>query len=50
MAVEKRESVTSFALTATEKFNLKYMAEKKGVRLSDYIRECVLRQMKKDSK
>jgi len=50
MAVEIRDKITSFALTATEKFNLQYMCNQQGVRLSDYIRDAVMKQMKKDGK
>ncbi len=50
MAVEIRDKITSFALTPTEKFNLQYVCNAKGVRMSDYIRDAVMKQLKKDSK
>jgi len=50
MAVEKRNAITCFALTDSEKRDLINVSEKVSKRMSDYIRDCVLKQMIKDNK
>ena len=50
MAVEYRDNITSFALTATEKKRVKKVCEKLSVRMSDYIRDIVLKQVVRDEK
>ena len=47
MAVELRDKITSFALTKSEKDRLQKHCEALGVRMSDYIRESVMRGVKK---
>jgi hypothetical protein len=48
MSVEKRDAITSFALTISEKKELVRVSDKVNKRISDYIRDCILTQMKKD--
>ncbi len=50
MAVELRDKTTAFALTGSEKERLKRACEKRGMRMSDYIRDIVLERIKKDEK
>ncbi len=50
MAIDKRDKITSFALTSGEKKLLVEVSDGKRVGMSDYIRDCVLKQLKKDSK
>ncbi len=50
MAVEKRESITCFALTISEKRELVEVCDKLGIRMSDYMRRLVMDKVKKDNK
>jgi len=50
MAVEKRDKVTCFVMTKTEKNLLTKICEEKNIRVSDYVRNLVLGKMKKDDK
>jgi len=49
MAIDKRDKITSFALTVTEKRELIKVCDNKRVGMSDYIRDCVMKQIKRDS-
>ena len=48
MAVENRNQMTSFALKDSEKRLLQEACRKLGLRMSEYIRLAVMRQVKKD--
>ncbi len=50
MAVEKREIITCFALTSSERKDLDRACSNTDTRMSDYIRNIVMKQVKKDNK
>lgn len=50
MNKEKADQAVSFALTKTEKRELVNVCEKLNIRMSDYIRTMVMKQVKKNSK
>ena len=50
MSIDKRDKITSFALTTGEKRKLVKICDIKRVGMSDFIRKCVLTQIKKDTK
>ena len=50
MEIETRSAITSFALLPSEKKLLSEFCSDRGMRMSDFIRKCVLTQIKKDTK
>ena len=50
MAVENRNAPVSFVLTPSEKVKLQKACDKKEMRMSDYIREAITKQVSKDLK
>jgi len=50
MAVELKTETTAFNLSKRDKDRLKKVCESKGVRMSDYIRDLVLKQVNRDER